>query len=266
MKKAPYQKYRKSLLFLLIFNLLGDISFALPVSPLFIHILSFLLYTGMGMVGAYFFYDISRANHKIPYIIGVFTLCFAVSASISYMFSQVLIFSFIALLTLKISLFFFLIRYIFKKSRHTNDIVIAIITTFLLLGSIYTFIYWTLTQLSIQWFAQAAFAVNGNMNANVSLQNLFFYSYTMLTHTGLTNITPTIYISQFICTTENIISILYIIFTTAHLAAMYGNWRNKPYNHTYYDNKKPRYYNNNKYYKNKTYTHNNSSNSNHNKV
>lgn len=127
----------------------------------------------------------------------------------------------LCLVGLQAVLIFGLLRSIFSARHVSADVLIAGVTIYLLLGTIYVPIY---TQLEVAF--PGSFAMNTAMSdvgyASLLWTRFLYFSYMTLTTLGYGDITPLTGVTQALAVSEAIIGVLYIAVLMARLVGVYS--------------------------------------------
>ncbi len=127
-----------------------------------------------------------------------------------------------SLVGLQLILIYGLLRFIFNVRHVTIDVIVAGITVYLLLGTLFVPIY---TQLEA--VLPGSFSINTAMSEMVSVSIMWtrflYFSYATLTTLGYGDITPISGVAQALSTTEAIVGVLYIAIFMARLVGAYAS-------------------------------------------
>lgn len=126
------------------------------------------------------------------------------------------------LVAMQLVLVYALLRFIFAAHHVTRDVLIAGVTVYLLLGTIFIPIY---TQLEVLRPGSFGFntALGDLENASTLWTRFLYFSYTTLTTLGYGDITPLTGPAQALAVTEAIIGVLYIAILMARLVGVYAS-------------------------------------------
>ncbi len=125
----------------------------------------------------------------------------------------------------QLMLTFVLIRFAFRASRVTRDVLLAAITIYLLLGAIFVPVYGLIE--TFTWFPDQvthAFADSQNTYESLAIpwQTFVYYSYATLTTLGYGDIVPATYWARSAATLEAVIGVLYTAIIMARLVGLYA--------------------------------------------
>ncbi len=127
-----------------------------------------------------------------------------------------------ALVGMQLVLIYTLLRFIFTAHHVTRDVLVAGITVYLLLGTLFIPIY---TQLEAVFPGSFAYntALGAVENASILWTRFLYFSYATLTTLGYGDITPVSLAAQALAVTEAIIGVLYIAILMARLVGVYAS-------------------------------------------
>jgi hypothetical protein len=113
-----------------------------------------------------------------------------------------------------------ILEYIFTANEVTGSVLSAGITFYLLLGNIFTPIYFLLNALVRLMTGVDAFVVN-TQTVELTWQRMYYFSFSTLTTLGYGDITPVSPFVEPFVTAEAVIGVLYIAVLMARLVSMY---------------------------------------------
>jgi hypothetical protein len=126
------------------------------------------------------------------------------------------------LVAMQLVLVYALLRFIFSAHHVTRDVLIAGVTVYLVLGTVFIPIYTQLEALSPGSFAYNT-ALGDVQNASILWTRFLYFSYATLTTLGYGDITPLSGPAQALAVTEAIIGVLYIAILMARLVGVYAS-------------------------------------------
>lgn len=122
------------------------------------------------------------------------------------------------LITITVTLF----EFVFQAPKITRDVLLAAMSVYLLIGSIFTTSYTGLDILTRATMNQGAFIIGGDPSVPVTWQKLFYYSFTTLTTMGYGDILPVTSMAQSVATLEAILGVLYVAILVGRLVGVYS--------------------------------------------
>lgn len=108
----------------------------------------------------------------------------------------------------------YLLRYVFRAEAVTTDNLFGAAAAYLLLGLLWTYLYALL-----QSFHPGAFAMGGAA-FRATVPDLLYFSFTVLTTTGLGDIVPVLPLARSLANLEEITGVLFVAIQIARLAGM----------------------------------------------
>ncbi len=112
------------------------------------------------------------------------------------------------------------LEYIFKAREVTGSVLSAGITFYMLIGNMFTPLYFLLNALVHITTGEAAFVVN-TQSVELTWQRMYYFSFTTLTTLGYGDITPVSPFVEPFVTAEAIIGVLYTAVLMARLVSLY---------------------------------------------
>ncbi len=129
----------------------------------------------------------------------------------------------VALVGLQAVLIASLVRYMFGTRRVTRDVLLAGVTVYLLLGTIFIPIY---TQVEV--VLPGSFQVQDAASASTGWTQFLYFSYVTLTTLGYGDMAPVGSVAQALAVSEAIIGVLYIAVLMARLVGLYAAEVHRP--------------------------------------
>lgn len=108
----------------------------------------------------------------------------------------------------------YLLRYVFRAEAVTTDNLFGAAAAYLLLGLLWSYLY-----ALVQSFHPGAFAMGGAA-FRASVPDLLYFSFTVLTTTGLGDIVPLLPLARSLANLEEITGVLFVAIQIARLAGM----------------------------------------------
>jgi len=112
------------------------------------------------------------------------------------------------------------LEYIFKAREVTGSVLSAGVTFYMMLGNMFTPLYFLLNALVHITTGEPAFAVN-TQSIDLTWQRMYYFSFTTLTTLGYGDITPVSPFVEPFVTAEAIIGVLYTAVLMARLVSLY---------------------------------------------
>lgn len=109
----------------------------------------------------------------------------------------------------------YLLRYVLRRDVMTADKLWGAAASFLMIGVLWTYLYAVLQHLYPGSFT------SGGAVAALSIVDLLYFSFTVLTSTGFGDIAPATRQARAICVLQQIVGILFVAILIARLAGVY---------------------------------------------
>lgn len=215
-KRLPFRAQGK-LIYILVSVIMFNILF--PISTLgdVPEIIYYFFYSLLFIVSVYLLGS-TRLNTSLAAVTGVYSFILGIINSFlpAQTPTSALLWT-IGLVIMQMTLIIALLQFIFEADTVDSDVLLAAVTAYLVLGTLFVPIYTVLEVAS-----PGSFSINVGTYEIVGWQNFLYFSYATLTTLGYGDITPISPVAQSLAITETITGVLYTTILISRLVGLYS--------------------------------------------
>jgi len=206
--KTERDKALYLLVILIIHNLTYPMSTAGGIQPL----IFYTVFAAMFVVAVFLMSDRSldrtliALSGALVFITGVINSYASNSAALLALYISVIMYHLVMIVVLS--------RYIFLAKRVLTEVILAAVSLYLVIGSIFTAIFGL-----IEWLEPGSFVASSG--GAVEWQSFLYFSYITLTSLGYGDITPAKFYAQAFASFEAIIGVVYTVVLLSRLVGMH---------------------------------------------
>ena len=211
--KAERDKALYLLVILLVHNLIYPLSVGGGVQPL----IFYAVFGAMFVVAVFLLSDrpvertLISVTGLLVFIAGVFNSYAPSSTALLAVYLSVIPYHLVMIVVLS--------RYIFRAKQVFTEIILAAVSFYLIIGSSFTPLFGL-----VEWLQPGSFSASSG--AEISWQQLLYFSYVTLTSVGYGDITPTKFYAQSFSVFEAIVGVVFTAVLFSRLVGSYSSQKN----------------------------------------